>query len=242
MNRPAQGRQSDEIVVQAPDERRKFDSLFAESRHYRGDCRLARTAIRRGWIKPEDRDAFVDRLNELHGPHYNRARPLDFNWRRIRGSVYLLLEMGWSNEREERYANPFGWPERTSGRPRRCWYVSDHPERLDAHRVRLELLRCSDPWGVDSITLTHGVSDGPHRTDHVRLAREGNRERRALRVFLICPHCAAWRRFLYLTKSGVGCRACMDLRYARADRRGASVSEQHIDAGKNPPLDPNREG
>lgn len=162
-----------------------------------------------------DRDAFVDRLNELPGCEYDHSRPLDYNWRRIRSAVYLVLEMDSSNEREERYANPFGWPERTSGRPRRRWYVSDFPQRLEASRVRLDLLRQPDPWAADFIVVTHGAPEGPPRADRVALVRQGTPERRTLRVLLICPGCRSSRRRLYLTASGVQCRRCLRLRYER---------------------------
>lgn len=216
MNRPARRPHSGEIVDAAAERRRKFDALFTDPRHYRGDCRLARTAIRRGWIKPEDRDAFVDRLNELPCPDYDHSRPLDFNWRRIRGTVYLLLEIGWANEREERYANPFGWPERTTGRPRRRWYVSDYPNRLDAADVRAELLRAGRVNPTAFIDVSHKAPAGPVCSDRVRLLLEGDRSKQRLRVLLICPQCNAWRRHVYLTQSGVACRKCLRLRYCES--------------------------
>jgi hypothetical protein len=45
--------------------RPKFDTMFTDARHYRGDCRLLRTAVRHGWMDeaPQaDRDALIARL------------------------------------------------------------------------------------------------------------------------------------------------------------------------------------
>ena len=45
-------------------ERLRFDTLFAEPRHFRSDCQLVRKAIRHGWIRPEDGEALGARLSE----------------------------------------------------------------------------------------------------------------------------------------------------------------------------------
>lgn len=45
-------------------ERPRFDTLFAEPRHFRGDCRLVRRGILQGWVRPEDADALSERLGE----------------------------------------------------------------------------------------------------------------------------------------------------------------------------------
>lgn len=47
--------------------REPFDTLFTDRRHFRGDCRLMRTALRRGWLDnaPDAvRDALVARFEE----------------------------------------------------------------------------------------------------------------------------------------------------------------------------------
>ncbi len=46
----------------------RFGALFHEARHYRGDCRLVITAIRRGWLKPEDRAALRARIGAAPEP------------------------------------------------------------------------------------------------------------------------------------------------------------------------------
>lgn len=214
MNRPVQCRKTDGIVATVPPPRPKFDTLFADPRHFRGDCRLARTAIRRGWIKPEGTDAFVERFEQVTTPSADGHSETDYHWRRVRGGVYLMLEMEWANDRTERYTNPFGWPERATGRPRRWWYVSDAPTRLDAAGVWASLRHAGGRGECFDVSWSLDAKSG---TDRVRFIVSGNGV-----VYIRCPQCEAVRRHLYFTKCGIGCRGCLGLRYGApaAVRRG----------------------
>lgn len=61
-----------------PDTGGRFSTPFADPRHYRGDCRLLRTAVRRGWLDdaPQDvRDALVDRFNAATAEREAAAHP-----------------------------------------------------------------------------------------------------------------------------------------------------------------------
>lgn len=74
--------------------RQRFDALFREARRYRGDCRLVRTAIRRGWmddLPQSDRDALVRRLIEAQSERadFDRLNPS----RAALGEARVLLEM-----------------------------------------------------------------------------------------------------------------------------------------------------
>lgn len=78
--------------------RPKFDALFAEARHYRGDCRLVRTAIRRGWMKDvpqEDRDALIRRFTQAQSEReaFDRLDPC----RASIGEAHALIEMNREN-------------------------------------------------------------------------------------------------------------------------------------------------
>ncbi|MCC6320509.1 MAG: hypothetical protein IT438_03615 [Phycisphaerales bacterium] len=118
--------------------RPKFDTLFADRRHYRGDLRLMRTAIRRGWLNdaPQaDRDALMARLRQA-----TAARQADDpkNFRGILGECRAVIEAERSNQRADGRAWQAAWfgDRARVGRPRDRWHVSDYPHRIDANAVR----------------------------------------------------------------------------------------------------------
>ncbi len=71
------------------------DTPFADFRHHRGDLRLMRTAIRRGWLNnaPQaDRDALVARFEQA----FDKRRtddPAGQNLRALPGECYAIIEM-----------------------------------------------------------------------------------------------------------------------------------------------------
>lgn len=112
----------------------RFASLFADPRHYRGDLRLFRTAIRRGWLDdaPDDvRDALVRRFVQATDERRERwpepepgKRP--GKWvRPIMAECWAVIELTRSNQdallRLARYSHRGVWTGQTTGRPRKRW-------------------------------------------------------------------------------------------------------------------------
>jgi hypothetical protein len=198
---------------------RNFDSLFADPRHYRADCRLVRSAVRRGWLNdlPQaDRDALVARFDAAAAAR-QADDPEAANVRATIAEALVAVELVRSNAaailRPLRYAWTDGVTSRTTGRPRERWHVTDHPNRIDANDVR----RRASAEGVDVRTLPaiYVVPVGaPDAIGH-RIALVETPDRR---LRLLCPRCNTRRLHLYPIKAGVMCRSCAGIGYTDHDQ------------------------
>jgi hypothetical protein len=206
-----------ERIASAGEPRVRFDSLFRDTSHFRGDCRLIRTAIRRGRLNDlsdVERAALLARFEsavtarEDQGFASQNART-----RALLASVRVALDVERADLRDAHGALRTAFTGRyTSGRPRERWYVRDFPARLDAHRLRREALADgADPRALRAVELR--PADKPSAPG-VRIALVVVSD--ALcgwRVLLICPRCNRRRVFLYPTRRGVVCRACAGIRH-----------------------------
>lgn len=203
--------------------RPKFDTLFADPRHYRGDLRLMRTAIRRGWLNdaPQaDRDALVARFEQASAER--RADDPDTrNFRALLGECYAMIELARANQDLLRRALRYAWAgelaDRNTGRPRERWHVSDYPNRIDANELR----RRAKADGTDLRTL-HAIdvrpADKPDDPgERIALAVVAD-ARYGWRVWLVCPRCKCRRAHLYPVRAGVQCRKCAGIAYADGEQ------------------------
>jgi hypothetical protein len=199
--------------------RPKFDTLFADPRHYRGDLRPMRTAIRRGWLNdaPQaDRDALVARFEQASDER--RADDPDTrNFRALLGECYAMIELDRANSAPIHRALRYAWAgeltDRNTGRPRERWHVSDYPNRIDANELR----RRAKADGTDLRTL-HAIdvrpADKPDDPgERIALAVVAD-ARYGWRVWLVCPRCKCRRAHLYPARAGVRCRKCAGIAYA----------------------------
>lgn len=203
----------------------KFGTLFADPRHYRGDLRLMRAAIRRGWLNdaPQaDRDALVARFDQATAER--RADPDAMNFRALFAGCYAAIELDRANLDLAIRALRYSWAgeltDRNTGRPRERWHVSDYPHRIDANKLR----RRAKADGRDLRTL-HAIdvrpADKPDDPgERVDLAVVADPRYRS-RVWLVCPCCKCRRGHLYRVRAGVRCRRCAAIGYARK-RRGVA--------------------
>jgi hypothetical protein len=197
---------------------RNFDALFADARHYRSDCRLVRTAIRRGWLDdlPDaDRAALVARFDRATAERH-AADPEARNARASIAESLVALELARANAapilRTLRYAVGCGTSDRATGRPRERWHVTDHPNRIDAHAIR-QRARAD---GIDARTLNaiHVVPAERPDDPGQRVALVVTPDARVgWRLWLLCPRCGSRRVHLYPVRAGVLCRACAGVRY-----------------------------
>lgn len=200
--------------------RPKFDSLFADARHYRADCRLLVTAIRRGWLKdaPQaDRDALSARFNAAVEKRWESDHG-NVNARALFAEAAAMLAMERDNTdpllRLLRYSWAGEVTDRTTGRPRERWHVSDFPNRLDAAAIQRNAERDGlNPLTIDGLTVIRRGVDG-ERTDRVEVAAMPDRFRR-VRLWLVCPGCGNRRGHLYPLRAGVRCRGCAGVGYKR---------------------------
>lgn len=199
--------------------RPKFDTLFADPRHYRGDCRLMVTAIRRGWLNDApraDRDALVARFREAKRERWE-ADPGNHNARALFAEVVALMAMDRDNMAPLHRALQYAWAgeltDRTTGRPRKRWHVSDYPNRIDANELR----RRAKAAGADLRTL-HSIdvrpADKPDDPgERIALAVVAD-ARYGWRVWLVCPRCQHRRAHVYPVRAGVRCRKCARIAYS----------------------------
>lgn len=199
--------------------RPKFDTLFADPRHYRGDCRLMVTAIRRGWLKdaPQaDRDALSARFNEAMRERW-ATEPAESKPRALFAEVAAMLAMDRDNTAPIHRALRYAWggelTDRNTGRPRERWHVADYPNRIDANELR----RRAKADGTDLRTL-HAIdvrpADKPDDAgERIALAVVAD-ARYGWRVWLVCPRCKCRRAHLYPVRAGVRCRKCAGIAYA----------------------------
>jgi len=206
----------------------RFGTLFANRRHYRGDCRLMCWAIRRGWLAeaPQaDRIALLERFEAARASR--EASPS------ASGDIRAALAGGWvgihllrADDLLAFQAIQYSWAGkptgRTTGRPRARWYVSDCAGRIDIRQIRRE----ADSQGLDILGYTGGAifvrprDSTEGQGERVSLAISGAMNgRRAWRVLLVCPRCRSRREHLYPTTNGVKCRKCARIGYAPSRRR-----------------------
>lgn len=203
--------------------RPKFDTLFADPKHYRGDLRLMRTAIRRGWLNdaPQaDRDALVARFEQASAER--RADDPDTrNFRALLGECYTMIELERADQdpllRALRYSWAGNQTDRNTGRPRERWHVSDYPNRIDANELR----RRAKSDGADLRTF-HAIdvrpADKPDDPgERIALAVVAD-ARYGWRVWLVCPRCKCRRGHLYPVRAGVLCRKCAGIAYADGEQ------------------------
>lgn len=203
--------------------RPKFDTLFADPRHYRGDCRLMRTAIRRGWLNdaPQaDRDALVARFEQASAER-RADDPDTMNFRATFAEAWAMIELERANQDPLLRALRYSWAgeltDRNTGRPRERWHVSDYPNRIDANELR----RRAKADGTDLRTL-HAIdvrpADKPDDPgERIALAVVAD-ARYGWRVWLVCPRCKCRRGHLYPVRAGVRCRKCAGIAYADGEQ------------------------
>lgn len=203
--------------------RPKFDTLFADPRHYRGDLRLMRTAIRRGWLNdaPQaDRDALVARFEQASAER--RADDPDTrNFRALLGECFAMIELERANQDPLLRALRYSWAgeltDRATGRPRERWHVADYPNRIDANELR----RRAKADGLDLSALRSidvRPADKPDDPgERIALAVVAD-ARYGWRVWLVCPRCKCRRGHLYPVRAGVRCRKCAGIAYADGEQ------------------------
>ena len=209
------------------EQRPKFDTLFADPRHYRADCRLMRAAIRRGWLDdaPQaDRDALMMRFTEANREREATGFTSDMQQARvIHAQASVLLECVGKPIRELTRALRYCWvgdPDnaagQTTGRPRERWHVAEHPNRIDANTIRRRAIAAgTDLRELNAIIVERNGRSGVVRD---RIALEVVEDvRYGWRVWLLCPRCGRRRLHLYPVRAGMRCRVCAGLRYG--DRR-----------------------
>ena len=207
-----------QLQAQRPPTPPKFDALFADPRHYRADCRLLASAIRRGWLDdaPQaDRNALGARFNEAMNSRW-AADPKQSNYRALFAEIAAMLAMDRDYMDPLRRLLRYSWAGevtgQATGRPRERWYVSDHPDRLDAAAIQREQVAAGvNPLDVRSVTVNLRGDDW-ERTDTAALVAMPDRVRR-VRLWLICPTCGRRRAHLYATRAGVRCRECAGIGY-----------------------------
>lgn len=204
------------LQQQAP--RPKFDTLFADPRHYRGDCRLVVTAIRRGWlaeVPQADRDALATRFEQVTTKHW-AADPDTRSVRAFFAECAVLLAMDRDNTDPLLRLLRYSWAgeptDRTTGRPRERWHVSDFPNRLDAAAIQRDAKRDGlNPLTIGGVTVIHR-HDAGERTDRVEIVAMPDRFR-PVKLWLVCPGCGKRRRYVYPMRAGVRCRGCGGIEY-----------------------------
>lgn len=197
----------------------RFATLFADPRHYRGDLRLMRTAIRHGWLNdaPQaDRDSLVARFEQATAERRadDAYRP---SLRAVLGECRVAIELEQANQNPRLRALRYGWAgnqtNQTTGRPRERWYVSDYPSRIDANELR----KRAKADGTDLRTLQAidvCRADKPDdEGDRIALAVLPD-ARYGWRVWLVCPRCQRRRIHLYPMRMGVRCWKCAGIVYS----------------------------
>lgn len=233
MNRPTGATLRDDDPPPAHPPRARFDTLFHDPRHFRGDCRLLRAAVRRGWLDdaPDaDRDALVARFEQACA-EWSARNPDGPKGQRVRGpwcrglfrQVWAGIELDRAEAapvlRAARYSIGGVFTGQTTGRPRRRMRASDFRARIDANAVRRMLLAAGhDPARVRSVVVTTDPPDAPGAwSERVAVLAEPDRVY-GWRVWLLCPRCLARRVHLYPVRDGVRCRKCAGLAYAGGEQ------------------------
>lgn len=200
------------------------DALFAGPRHFRGDARLLRTALRRGWLKdtPDERiGTLAGRLmagyDERQADGFTTA---DSESRHGLGFAKTAIALEWLNARRcdealDQLIRSMPMPARPPGRPRLRPRRSDDATRLDA--AELVARARAEGRNLDALIVAVRRAD---RSDEpaTRIAIElVPMPRGARRAFFRCPRCLSRRAHLYPDANGVGCRTCGVVDYARRE-------------------------
>jgi len=197
----------------------RFDSLFANPRHYRGDCRLVRTAIRRGWLAdaPQSvRDALLARMERAMSERQARD-PEGKDSRALVAELWMMVEPTRAQFDGECREARIWWAEwmgaSGKGRPRERWHIADHPNRIDAGAIRRQVTADgADLRTARAIDVRSGDSpDGPGERVALSVAPDA---RYGLRLWLVCPQCKRRRTHMYPVRAGVRCRRCAGIGYA----------------------------
>lgn len=199
----------------------KFDTLFADPRHYRADCRLVVTAIRRGWMAkaPQaDRDALAKRFEQVTTERW-ATDPDSRNVRAFFAECAVLLAMDRDNTNLAIRALRYAWAreptERSTGRPRERWHVSDYPNRIDANELRRRAkARGTDLQTLQAIDVRSADKPGDDGERVVLVVLPDPQY--VWRVWLVCPRCKRRRVHLYPTRGGIRCRKCAGIAYSES--------------------------
>jgi len=201
------------------DARPRFDALFADPRHYRGDCRLMRTAIRRGWLNDADRDALVARFEKAMTERH-AADADNRNVRALMAECAAMIELEQARLTGEVAALRWTFEGKTpgdslAGRPRERWHVGDYPRRIDANAIRRRALADGmDLRSLHAIDLRPaGKPDAPGERIALTVVADA---RYGWRVWLLCARCGRRCGYLYPIRSGVRCWRCSGIRYGGA--------------------------
>lgn len=210
------GERDDPPGVHPP--RVRFDTMFTDLRHFRSDCRLMRTAIRRGWLddaSDEDCRALAARFHDA----FAALRRDDPDVERVRhffAAATTMLRMEGDSINAAARLLRYSWkgeiPTVLWGRPRERGRVADHPHRIDANEVRRRAkangMDLSALWSIDVRPADKPDAPG----ERIALAAVAD-ARYGWRVWLLCPRCGGRRVHLYPTGAGVLCRGCAGVRY-----------------------------
>jgi hypothetical protein len=195
----------------------RLGELFADPSHFRGDCRLLRTAIRRGWVDgltDDERGDIVARFNIARDAR--DADPMVSDNARFRG---LLASIGWMlaidrrdiDDARRELHRTWPHPKPLNGRPRDRYHVSDHKQRIDATALRRQYVKAGgDPSDVTALD----VIAGEYRV-RVNVTQANAAPGFAPRWMLSCPRCGRPRLHLFATVGGLGCRGCLRIGYGK---------------------------
>gem|GEM_PF-4537017 len=202
-----------EPTESTPPARTRFDSLLSDPRHYRGDLRMVRAALRANRLESltdDERAALVDRvfntdLDALAGPCGHTLTSV----RALLTRARLGIDMTRRNQLA--HWQPLGYM--LPGRPRRHRLTLNKAGRIDANELR----RRAKADGTDLRTL-HAIdvrpADKPDDAgERIALAVVAD-ARYGWRVWLVCPRCKCRRAHLYPVRAGVRCRKCAGIAYA----------------------------
>lgn len=211
----------------------RFDSLFGHPRHYRSDCRLVRTAIRRGWLADAPqavRDALLARMERAMDERKARD-PEGKDGRALLAEIWMMMEPVRAQfEGECRDARAW-WAERLGasgiGRPRERWHVSDYRNRIDANELRRRAIAEGLDLSVLGWIIVRTTDDPGDPGERIGLEVVADR-RYGSRFWLRCPRCGQRRAHLYPTRPGALCRRCAGVGYRPALRGLREASTQHV--------------
>ncbi|HMN95131.1 MAG TPA: hypothetical protein PKC43_02080 [Phycisphaerales bacterium] len=195
------------------------DALFADTRHFRGDARLFRTALRRGWLQrtPGQRLAsLAERMAETHAERTGRGfTTANAAGRHGLGFAMTIVAIEELNAKAagETLDDLSPTPVRPPGRPRMRPRRADAGAILDAALIAAQ----ARDEGRDLDALVVVVRDADRPDDPgVKIAVElVPMPRGARRAFFRCPRCLIRRAHLFPDAKGVGCRTCGVVDYAR---------------------------
>lgn len=201
--------------------------LFTDPRrHFRGDARALRAAIRKGWLHNATQ-AHRDDLSQRWWAAYDQVRqPRDdisdgLSSRMALASAWTFLEMSKSNLRDRVYALGEELTGQRRGRPRLHARVQDYARhRLSAgdlgraYRGRipcaLAMHRRTDTYGWIEIPIRDGRTVAvAFKAITIRRGEPGRGER----WVAYCPLCGDPRVHLYRFADAVACRCCARLTY-----------------------------